>query len=437
GVEHVPAGVLPPGSPIEEDLKPLTLFRSTLSAVRKVLANIPTSMICDDHEVTDDWNMTLDFCRGVYGNSRVLGIIQNGVTAYALCQHWGNVPEHFDNVTPAPAGLRLLQKLDKGTAASYKTNEADIRRIVAVHDWNTQTKHADQGVVHDSDALVYNYTIEATAYQIVVTDSRTWRSYPNGNNEPCHLIPKDQLKIQIPDSPATGRRALLVVITTNAPEIEGLREATRQPWLAQHGSSIAQSDPNPDIFDSWDVPAASFDRLLKRCTDKLPKDSAGKLHGQVILLSGDVHHSFATRLKYRADKRFEDTQAQPATVVFAQLVASSFRKQTGRTVDIHRDGYKWGIPGLGVPPPWPEGYVGFTLPKGTTIGKIEIPVTAARTAFVPLEMTDVPTILLAGKSLVIDFLPNPKGIQLTERPAYRYRLDYLTATTDGSLPANP
>jgi hypothetical protein len=24
-------------------------------------------MICDDHEFTDDWNMTRRFCQGVYG----------------------------------------------------------------------------------------------------------------------------------------------------------------------------------------------------------------------------------------------------------------------------------------------------------------------------------------------------------------------------------
>src|SRR6266511_3070557 len=33
----------------------LTQFRSTLEVVRKALANVPTYMICDDHEVTDDW----------------------------------------------------------------------------------------------------------------------------------------------------------------------------------------------------------------------------------------------------------------------------------------------------------------------------------------------------------------------------------------------
>src|SRR5262245_28208597 len=48
--------------------KRIELFRDALSQVRCVLANIPSYMILDDHEVTDDWNMTRDFCKGVYGS---------------------------------------------------------------------------------------------------------------------------------------------------------------------------------------------------------------------------------------------------------------------------------------------------------------------------------------------------------------------------------
>lgn len=66
GVEHVPPGVLPPGDPINDAIPPLLDFRKTLPQVRTAFANIPTYMICDDHEITDDWNMTLDFCEGVY-----------------------------------------------------------------------------------------------------------------------------------------------------------------------------------------------------------------------------------------------------------------------------------------------------------------------------------------------------------------------------------
>ena len=70
-------------------------FRSKLGAVRRALANIPSYMIFDDHEVTDDWNMTRRICTGIYGSDLGLRVVQNALTAYAVCQHWGNVPDDF------------------------------------------------------------------------------------------------------------------------------------------------------------------------------------------------------------------------------------------------------------------------------------------------------------------------------------------------------
>ena len=36
-------------------VKQLQEFRASLPQVRRALANIPTYMMCDDHNVTDDW----------------------------------------------------------------------------------------------------------------------------------------------------------------------------------------------------------------------------------------------------------------------------------------------------------------------------------------------------------------------------------------------
>jgi len=61
-------------------------FRQTLPAVRRALANIPTYMILDDHEVTDDFNMTRHFMESVYASDLGMRVVQNGFTAFAVCQ---------------------------------------------------------------------------------------------------------------------------------------------------------------------------------------------------------------------------------------------------------------------------------------------------------------------------------------------------------------
>lgn len=63
--------------------------------VKRLLANVPSYMIFDDHDVTDDWN-----CDDVWKNrveKSVPGkrIIANALAAYLFFQAWGNAPDTF------------------------------------------------------------------------------------------------------------------------------------------------------------------------------------------------------------------------------------------------------------------------------------------------------------------------------------------------------
>ena len=101
-------------------------FGSTVPYVRRVMANTATYMMFDDHEITDDWFVDRDVADRLLGidppQSDYWGkevgprILRNGLSAYAVFQHWGNVPDDFagweDETTTDPAsgsvGLRLL-----------------------------------------------------------------------------------------------------------------------------------------------------------------------------------------------------------------------------------------------------------------------------------------------------------------------------------------
>ncbi len=188
----------------------------------------------------------------------------------------------------------------------------------------------DFRVFHDPHSLQYHYTVEGPGHQVVFTDTRTYRSYPRVNKGASEIFPIEQFRRQILQTPRTDNRLLLVVVSTNAPPVEPIRAAARYDVItnrAQH---------HPDVYEAWEAPTPTFDRLLKALTDKLPFDPQRHRVGQVILLSGDVHHSFASRLVYRATNRLEDTTPQPATAVIAQLVASAFKKETESTRGFHR-----------------------------------------------------------------------------------------------------
>jgi len=83
-------------------------FKNSLPKIRKALANIPVYMILDDHEITDDWNLSSKWIEDVYSSSWGKRIISNGLTAYAIFQHWGNKPSDFNSGQPGADLLALL-----------------------------------------------------------------------------------------------------------------------------------------------------------------------------------------------------------------------------------------------------------------------------------------------------------------------------------------
>jgi hypothetical protein len=436
------------------DLTKVVSHLKTLPKVRRALANIPTYMILDDHDVTDDWNMTLGFCEDVYGSDLGRRVVQNALVAYALCQLWGNTPEQFQSdAAQAPAAGRvLLTLLDQKTAASYVQNSAKLQGIVGVHTAAQISQHTPKAVYHDqhtwltvggtrvsADSLVYNFTYTWPTHQLIVTDTRSWRSYAYGDKTTADLLPPDQITAQIPlpaDStppgPDLGDRALIIVVSTNAPPAQPLRAATRHDIVSTRASIIVDGDAHPDLYEAWEIPSLGFDRLLKRITDTFKPDAAGIRYGQAVLLSGDVHFSFATRLSYNATNRYEDTTPQKAHVVVAQLVASAFKNQTDKTLGFQREGYFYApvsalhkLMFLDMT----EGYAGWNLAPGQQVypagwlqidSSVQAPLAGAT--------HDEPTVKI---------FPSDVPIAMPQAPHYRYRLDYLLPEGQSTQPQAP
>lgn len=400
---------------VAKEVTRLTLFRHDLQDVRRMLANIPSYMICDDHEVTDDWNMTRDTCRSLYGHPLGLRVSQNALVAYALCQHWGNVPEVFEGGGPGRALLDLLD--GTATAADYEAKSPALRTLVAVHDEATLATRPANAVFHDADSLIYNFTVEGPGHQIIFTDSRSWRSFPTGSVGGGVLMPVEQLTQQIVNTPPAGDRIVIVVMTTNAPAVEPIRSAARHDAVANFFEHY------PDVYEAWELPSIHFDRLMASLTNKLPLVD-GQRTGALAMISGDVHFSFATRLLYKATTRLEDAQPQPVKAVIAQLVASSFRKETGNTLGFHRDGYAYApnpIAWLLIPKTTPQGYVGWNIGVGSekVVGQRGL----AGSPFVPLFTLklDQPTLAVEPDGFFLGTAIDPQT-----PPDYSYRLDYLT-----------
>ena len=70
-------------------------LRTGLPGVARVFAHLSTLMIFDDHDITDDWNLSAQWEQTAYGHPFSKRIIGNALLAYLLCQGWGNQPQVF------------------------------------------------------------------------------------------------------------------------------------------------------------------------------------------------------------------------------------------------------------------------------------------------------------------------------------------------------
>ena len=86
-------------------------YRREVAKVRRLLANVPTYMICDDHDVTDDWFMTGGIRGRNLGNPFGRALVRNALAAYTVCQAWGNEPVHV-GPRRGPAGAAQRHRRD-------------------------------------------------------------------------------------------------------------------------------------------------------------------------------------------------------------------------------------------------------------------------------------------------------------------------------------
>jgi hypothetical protein len=141
--------------------KALQDFHKTLPSVRRLLANIPTYMIFDDHDVTDDWNITGGWYDKVHGLPLGRRVVANAMAAYWAFQGWGNEPDNFDY--PMVRSIIDYLATDKPAAA-----------LAEQYEFNTW-KHRG-----------WSYSVPANP-PIIVIDSRTQRQ-PDGAFYPPQLL---------------------------------------------------------------------------------------------------------------------------------------------------------------------------------------------------------------------------------------------------------
>lgn len=239
-------------------------FVTGLPEAARALCHVPCYMIFDDHDITDDWNLSQLWEETAYEHPFSRRIVGNALIAYALCQGWGNGPDKLAAILPQCRQL-LDSAVEQGGCIACEPQNQMIDVLFAFRGWQ--------------------YAID-TQPVVVVLDTRThrWRR-PSKRSSPSGLMDWESLcdfQHQILDrdavivvSPAPVFGVKLIEIVQRVFTFFGkplLVDA--ENWMAHHDAATVMLS----IFGHRRTPQT------------------------FVLLSGDVHYSFA----YDVELRYEE-----------------------------------------------------------------------------------------------------------------------------------
>jgi hypothetical protein len=238
----------------QREAEALAGFCNGLPQAARLLAHVQTLMIFDDHDVTDDWNLSAKWETAAYGHPFSRRIVGNALIAYMLCQGWGNRPDVFKAALDEMAALVATTDADNRLDAPVQ--DALVERLLSFRQW---------------------HFVLRTKPTIIVLDTRTrrWRNrrnpgHPSGLmdweslTQLQHELLDETAAVIVSPSPMFGVKLIEVVQRIAAFAGQALI-VDAENWMAHRGAASSMLN----IFRHSRTP------------------------GNYVVLSGDVHYSFA------------------------------------------------------------------------------------------------------------------------------------------------
>ncbi|HET6655292.1 MAG TPA: alkaline phosphatase D family protein [Gammaproteobacteria bacterium] len=268
-------------------------------AVRWLLSTVSSVMIFDDHDVSDDWNISEAWIKEMrdkpWWDARICGAFMS----YWLYQHLGNLSpdelyadEVFCEIQEAGDGTELLRKF------AYRA------------DRNSHTTR-------------WSYHRDFGNTRLVMLDSRASRVLENDERA---MI--DDQEWHWVERYATGGFDHLLIGTSlpfvTSPGIhylEAFDEALCRGVWGQRFARWGESLRRWLDLEHWPAFQHSYHELAA-LLQRVAAGECGRAPASIILLSGDVHHAYVSRATFRHHPHLSS--------VLYQLVCSPFRNALGK-----------------------------------------------------------------------------------------------------------
>lgn len=289
----------------------------------KLFANIPTYMIFDDHDVTDDWNIDEIWKNRVNKSVTGRSLISNAISAYWAFQGWGNDPEKFDSnfiqdiSSFFKKSLDVLGKISDGEI--YKFED----RVLLFDNWSfwaptpIPSLFLDCRTCRESNIDIFDY-------------KKKYYS-DNGLGKPIEL--KIDGLVSFPKIDETlgkmSKSASVIVVIPTPIFGHKIFETIQEPMIANESfkaNKLGGKLPGRYKWDleSWNSNPYYKGYLLQSLLNKFESFSHANA---LIFLSGDVHYSFSLT-------GFLSNKAGNKGVKFHQFTSSGINNSADEIYDI-------------------------------------------------------------------------------------------------------
>jgi hypothetical protein len=273
-----------------------------LPSVRRVLANVPTYMIFDDHDVTDDWNITGKWYENARTSTIGRRVISNALAAYWAFQGWGNHPDESD------------QELGE-EISSFFQGSLDGDRF--------------DETMWSFDQWSYSAPVDPPT---IVLDTRTQRHYDSSEGG-ARLINDAELarvaKLASDAGHEPGERLMLV---SPVPAFGFEFQEQRQKYL------VSKLGPYEIDFEAWHSNIQGLIDFMRLLVEELRPDPC-------IILSGDVHYGVNAECSFTIhDRELPVIQLVSSGFKHANLLAKTGLYLLGHLLRKKHERLGWGKP---------------------------------------------------------------------------------------------
>ncbi|WP_213934269.1 alkaline phosphatase D family protein [Rhodococcus sp. B50] len=275
----------PPGAQVRDFEEYTWLYHRSWSEdnVRWLLSNVPTSMIFDDHDVHDDWNTSYSWRRemeaSAWWEERIVG---------ALASYW--IYQHLGNLSPAELDEEPLYERVRNCAGDAEP----ILRVFA----SGADEEADGG-----PGARWSYRRDFGSVRLLVIDSRCGRVLAPDRRDMVSDPEFDWIEQQTDgdyDHLLVGT-SLPWLLPRAMHDLEAWDEKLASGARGDRWARWAEKLRRAADLEHWSAFRDSFERLGRLLRDVAAgrrAGTSGRAPATICVLSGDVHHAYAARVRF-------------------------------------------------------------------------------------------------------------------------------------------